>query len=313
LYKLESKRLLKYIFQISANCWFKQGYVLSKIKPYIDMSNGKKRLIEVPNEELKQIQKRLKGLLATLPVPEYVFSGVKGRSYIGNAQFHLGQKFLFKIDMKAFFPNTAREKVYIFFRNKLLVAPDIAEILTNWTTIDLDKLDALEIQEVNDFIISKGIKARNHLISGSPSSPILSYFASEDMFNKLDEISKENKMIMTIYVDDVVFSSETKISHKVRTKILNIIKEYGYQTSKGKVRYYHRLLPKKVTGVIINANGDFSVPNVLQHKIITNLRLLKNQNHEEGIKKSLVGQLIAARQIEKNAFPSIRKYINDLK
>ena len=312
LYRLESKRLLKYIFKINSNHWFRQSYVLSKIEPYIDISSGKKRLIEAPDGELKQIQKRLKILLSTLPVPEYVFSGVKGRSYVDNARFHIGQKFLFKIDMKAFFPNTAREKVYNFFRNKLLVAPDIAKLLTNWTTIDLDRFDAIEIQEVNDFIAGKGIKVRNHLISGSPSSSILSYFISEDMFNRLNEVALENKMTMTIYVDDVIFSSETRISYKVRIKILNIIKEHGYQVLKEKVKYYHKFSAKKVTGVIINSNGDFSVPNILQYKIIKNFRLLKNRNSEEGIMKSLKGQLVAARQIKKNAFPSIYKYINEI-
>jgi hypothetical protein len=94
----------------------KQDYVSKLVEPYIDKT-GKPRLIEPPRAELKLIQKRIKNMLGMIEVPENVFSGIKGRSYADNASFHIGDspRYLFKIDLTAFFPSISRDKVYAFF------------------------------------------------------------------------------------------------------------------------------------------------------------------------------------------------------
>ena len=47
-------------------------------------------------------------------------------------------KYLFKIDISKFFPNIGRNKVYNFYLKKLNTSPDVANILTNLSTINLD-------------------------------------------------------------------------------------------------------------------------------------------------------------------------------
>ena len=106
LYALKSKRFLKYLLAIDDNRLLKQKYVASLVSPYIYMQN-KPRLIEPPSMELKRIQKRIKNLLGTIPIPENIFSGIKGRSYVDNAKMHLDTSSLrnmLKIDLTAFFP-----------------------------------------------------------------------------------------------------------------------------------------------------------------------------------------------------------------
>ena len=304
--------MLSYILKLPSNTWLKQRYVLQKIKPYIDTSQDKKRLIEVPSADLKLIQKRLKNLIMNLPIPYYVFSGVKGKSYVDNAQFHKGNKYLFKIDIKSFFPNTSRGKVYDFFYYKLKMSPDISAILTNITTVDLDKINTPNKKEIDNFLLDKKIKCRNHLISGSPTSPILSYYATKNMFDELYKVSIENKLIMTIYIDDVIFSSNLYISSRVRRIILDIVTKYGYHVSNRKIKLYNKYSPKKVTGVIINSAGNLAVPNALQYKIINTLRLLKTDTNNIVLKNRLRGYINSARQIEKGIFPSIYNYIKSI-
>lgn len=176
LYGIQSKKMLKYVLRIKNGDLLRQDCVVSMISPYIDKTK-KPRLIEPPQAELKTVQKRMKTLLGKIQVPDNVFSGIKGKSYSDNARLHLGKskRNLYKIDLTAFFPSISRETVYRFFFEDLCCSPDVAEILTNLTTVDLKKLNQSNLLEVYDFLANKGVKYYNHLISGAPTSQILSY------------------------------------------------------------------------------------------------------------------------------------------
>lgn len=169
------------------------------ISPYVDKSK-KPRLIESPQAELKAVQKCIKTLLGKIEVPNNVFSGIKGKSYSDNARQHLGEgtRNLYKIDLTAFFPSISRETVYRFFFEDLCCSPDVAEVLTNLTTIDLKRLDQKYLSEVYDFLATKGVKCYNHLISGAPTSQILSYLVNHQMFDELQMLSDKNDVTMTV-------------------------------------------------------------------------------------------------------------------
>lgn len=311
LYGLESKRLLRYHLRIGNPRLLNQVFVASLIKPYVDRKKHKPRLIEVPDEKLKVIQTRLKDLFSELNYPEYVFSGIRWRSYVQNAKMHEGKFFLFKLDLTAFFPSIAREKVFTFFREDFHTSPDVAEILTNFTTIDLDLADIECPVEVDDFMTGKGIKTRNHLISGSPTSPILSYLVNQAMFDHLHDMAERAEIKMSVYVDDIVFTSLHRISRKFRENVRSIIRMNCYRISSKKTKLYRAGNHKKVTGVIINKNGELSIPSSLRMKIIRKLVELKANPDDTLFRKQLRGLLAAARQIEPHAFPSIYAYAYD--
>lgn len=309
LYGIKSKKMLKYLLDIKNNDLLKQDYIVSMINPYIDKKK-KPRLIEPPKAELKTVQKRIKTFLGKIQVPDNIFSGVKGRSYSDNARFHLGlcKRYLYKIDLTAFFPSISREIVYRFFFEDLCCSPDVAEILTNLTTINLKKLDQKNLSEVYDFLDSKGVKCYNHLISGAPTSQILSYLANHKMFDELQLLSDKNKVIMTVYVDDIVFSSEYKISSKFRKSVLLLIKKYNYKISKKKAKGYSKTYPKLVTGVIIDSNGKATIKNALRNKIMTEYKHLRNNPTDVKSRQRLRGLVTAAQQVDKTVYPNIRKF-----
>ena len=82
LYKLTSKKYLLSLLHIHNRQFLKQSYVSKQISPYIQ-TDPKPRLIEVPSEELKTIQRHIKNELNKIIVPANIFSGIKGKSYIG--------------------------------------------------------------------------------------------------------------------------------------------------------------------------------------------------------------------------------------
>ena len=280
-YGLKSKKRLLEILHIDRKVYSKNTFINCKITPYIiEQDNKKKRLIEAPDDDLKAIQSRIMRALQQIDVPNYAFSGVKGKCYIDNAKVHTNKKHLFQIDISKFFPNTSRDKVYRFYRYCLNTSPDVANILTNFSTINLDLKNQLSknIQEVNDYIGASGIQQRNHLITGSPISSIMSYFANIDLFEDMYNYSKKFNIDMSVYVDDVVFSTNNKIPSFFKKEIIEIIKRKGYNVSSKKCKWYDKPAVKKVTGVIIDEKGNMQVPNKLMFKTHKYIDEVKNSN-----------------------------------
>lgn len=294
---------------IDDNRLLKQAYIATLVEPYVDCTH-KPRLIEPPKPELKSIQRRIKGMLYKLPVPDYVFSGIRGRSYADNAFFHArnGASFLFKVDLTAFFPSISRELVYNFFRDDLNCSSDIAEILASFTTIDIEKSHSRDLQSVKDFLIQKGVTCYNHLISGAPTSQLLSYLVNRKMFDELHMLATKQGIAMTVYVDDITFSSQNRISRRFRATVLRVIQKHNYQVSRRKTKNYTRHYPKLVTGVIIDSNGNPIIKNSLRKKIVDEHKNLRQCPNDSTSRRRLQGLVTAARQVNKAAYPTIRKF-----
>lgn len=312
LFQLQSKKLLKHYLKITDNRFFNQKYVCSLIEPYIE-EKSKPRIIEKPDDSLKAIQRRVKNLLYDIEVPDNVFSGIKGKSYAQNACYHKGNKFVYKIDLTAFFPSITRECVYSFFKNDLQTSSDIAQFLTNISTVNIDDANVKDMEKVNDFLSNQGVKTRNHLISGSPTSQILSYMVNHKMFDEMQYLCDKNGITMTIYVDDVTFSSINVISNRIKTSIKSIVKKYGYQLSSHKEVSYSKFYPKLITGAIVNKDGNISIRNSMSKNITDELTKLKENPEDINARRRLRGLVTAAQQIDASAFPSIRKYAYDKK
>ena len=305
LYSLKSKKTLMKLLGINNKHFFKQEYIINHIFPRVDG-----RLIEAPCDELKRIQTRIKNYLNMLEFPKEVFSGVKQRSYINNAELHVGQKLrrLYKIDLTAFFPSISRDTVYRFFKNDMNCSPDVSTILTNLTTVDLSKSSSKNMGDVHEFLRKKGVSCYNHLISGSPCSQILSYLVNQPMFHEIERLAIANNITMSIYVDDVTFSSESRISQTFKKQIYEITKKYVYKISEKKVKFYTKKYPKLITGVVISKSGNLTIRNAMRYNIITEFKKLQQNPSDDHCRKRLRGLLIAAKQVDSNAFPTIYKY-----
>ncbi len=306
LYGVRSKKHLFGLLNIRDKKFFTQDHISKQINIYLHDDNKKQRLIEKPSFKLKQVQTRILRLLEPIEIPEFVFSFGPGKTPIDNALFHMrGRRdiFLFKVDINAFFPSIHRDKVYCFFKNELNCSSDVARILTDLTTVNLLDNNLKCDDVVRQFISAKNIKTQNHLITGAPTSSRLAFLTNHDMFSDLYTESEKNGIRMTVYADDVFFSSSSGISKSFRSIVKSIIRKNGYSIANGKERYYTNKEPKGVTGVIIDRNGSLRIKNSLRLKIISELRRV---DYQKAPSQRIIGLVNAARMIEPAAFPSVR-------
>jgi hypothetical protein len=198
-----------------------------------------------------------------------------GSSYIQNAKLHVGQIPLIKTDISKFYPSTSFGFIMRMFLEKFQCASDVAWILAKICSY-------------------KG----KHLPTGSHISGYIAYFANQDLFKKIEALTKAHNCTLTCYVDDIVISGE-KANPSLLKKVRYIITRHGYSTKDKKSVHYTANQPKRVTGCIIRGN-DILLPNSRHHKIKL-LRDARNfEKSKERIKlidRELQGRVNEANQV----------------
>ena len=167
----------------------------------------KKRAVQKPKERLWALHKRIATWLGRIETPDYLHSAVKGRSYITNAQAHRADTNLIQVDIRSFFQNVTKHAVYVFFMDTMRCRPDVAMLLAKAFTVD------------------------EHLPTGSPVSPILSYFAHKRLFDGVANLATEYELAFTAYIDDMCLSG-TLASRKILFKVRQIIASNGLKSHK---------------------------------------------------------------------------------
>lgn len=147
------------------------------------------RLIQVPKTQLLRIHKRINHLLKRIETPDYLVSGVKGRSHVYNAKLHVGDRVVAKTDIEKFYPSTTLEIVKKGFRKIFKCPDDIATTLAKLCT-------------VND-----------HVPTGSPLSQSLCFIVNYPVFDEINRYARSRNLIFSLYVDDLTFSGKTIPKH----------------------------------------------------------------------------------------------------
>ena len=140
------------------------------------------RPIDIPDPRLKMIQTRIAGLLSRVSSPEFLFSPVRGRSYVDNAKQHIDGKAFWLLDVADYFPSCTVEKVSRFFKHDLECSADVTAVLV------------------------KLVSLHRCLPQGSPCSPILAYFSNLRMWQEVATLVSESGCKLSVYVDDITIS-----------------------------------------------------------------------------------------------------------
>lgn len=200
--------------------------------------DGTMRPLCRPHEGLDKVQSRIAYLLACIRTPDYVHAPVPKRTYVTNAEAHKDSKAFCLMDIESFYPSCREEKVLSFFRYRMKCPLDVAVILAR-------------------LCCDNGC-----LPQGSPSSPILSYWAYSEMWDKIHDIAKTAGNVFTLYIDDLTISGDI-LSRKTIWQIKQQIYKHGLAIKAKKTRWIIDK-PADVTGVIISSKG-LLLPN-RQHK-----------------------------------------------
>lgn len=206
-----------------------------------------RKIVTINKDWLKKTQKKLNKILMSILLDKkirgvkqksiipYLHSSVKQRSYNTNAQVHIGNKYVFAIDLKDFYPSVTKKEIYKFFINNFNISSDIAMIYAVLSTVKSDD---------GEYRLGQGLS----------QSATLAYLVNFRLFNYIYNQAKIRGIEMSIYVDDVVFSSDKIIPQEFIDSLFGIIKRNKMQIKREKVHNYKKDSVKKVTGVYINGN-----------------------------------------------------------
>lgn len=195
----------------------------------------KARGVQEPLGWVKAAQSRLVSLLSRTHLPEYCHGATSGRSYRTNAAAHVAGQWVATFDIKSFFPSTPRERVFWFFRDELICAPDVANLLADLCTF------------------------RGTLPTGAPSSPLISFFANQRLFDGLSDLAANSGLVFTVYIDDLTFSG-LEIPPGFVSKVRRVVEAHGHTLSLGKTHVFGPASPKHVTGTVLEG-GQLKVPH----------------------------------------------------
>ena len=231
----------------------------------------------VPYGILKDIHIKTKNILSKIILPDNVFSPAikgQGKSAISNAKYHQSSKYLLAMDIKSFFENLKLKYIIKFFNSSLNIEYNTA------------------------VVISKILTFNGHIAIGSCVSPILSHLSINNTFSKIQQYCKNRNLKLSIYMDDIIFSSDKRIDISgiinFMTKVLSIIElKINYK----KLRKYGINDSKRVTGVIITKDNKIRIQNKNRKKLKD---IIENYNEcDEDIIKGLLSYM---KQIEPTSY-----------
>lgn len=300
LYNLKSKKKLadllfynKIGFQIEE---------LSFINNYsvfvIESTQGekvKKRIVETPRGMLKVTHDRIFKFLNRVNLPDYLISK-KGSSYINNHLKHRENSNIYTIDIQKFYPMCSFYMVYNYFITHMKMSPDVAYIVSKILTIDYDKITSNEKvmsyfkdqEEINHIILPT-----KHIPTGSSVSTLLSFLSYREMFDEIYDFAKLHNIEMTVYVDDITFSTDSRFPRAFVSNVKSIITKYGHDYNRKKSKKLTRDKNKNITGVIVSKSKETKIPNKLHFKYkIAKRDLIKNpskinEQRLNGIKEAM--------------------------
>ncbi len=234
LLEVRHEDLIYYLYRIP----LKKRYKTFEIKK----KSGGFRKISTPTSSLKIIQRKLNQVLHCVFHPKIPVHGFAlERSIVTNARVHAGQRYVFNIDLKNFFPSIHLGRVRGMFMHIPYELPHaVATVLAQICCHD------------------------EQLPQGAPTSPIISNMLCSKMDSQLRRLAKEHRCIYTRYADDITFSTsmpkfpvaiatidasmQVQVGHDLGEKIIG----NGFEINLSKVRLQTRYQRQEVTGLTVN-------------------------------------------------------------
>lgn len=273
LFKLSSrKRLAQSVLKVELPFLERLANGQSNYRVFTTHTGGKARVIEQPCLPLQKLHHRLFVLLRHLETPDYMHSGVAGRSYVSNAMVHIGEVPLVSLDIRKFYASVNGGMVYRFFASAMQCSSDVAGLLTRLCTYD------------------------NHLPKGSCVSQILAFRAARPLFDELHKLAVEAEVRESYYVDDLTWSG-INATGDFLWKAKQAVHRHGFRYHKG--RCFAANQSRIVTGVMLNGLRA-TIPPSKEFDMWKALRSVDSlAPHERpAALDRLIGSATAASQIE---------------
>jgi hypothetical protein len=230
LFRLRSKRTLADVLG-----WSGTGNELdafaNRVDNYrlftIEQDGNKTRDVQEPKAALQRIHRRIASLLLRIEVPDYLHSGLRGRSFVTNGMQHVNGMPAVKLDIRKFYPSTKWQHIYRCFLTQFECSADVSAVLASLSCVRTGE--------------------NCHLPTGSAVSQIMAFYAHRRLFDSIDEIAQSRGGIFTLYVDDMVLSMPDASPADI-LKVGRLLEREGLEWHKD--RFFPAGRPKRVTGTI---------------------------------------------------------------
>lgn len=195
---------------------------------YIPKSNGGRRLISAPTKDLKSIQRNiLRNILERVPIHPSANGFRRKRSILTNAENHIGQEIVIKMDIKDFFPSITYQRAKGIFMN-FGYPEGVSDTLAELSTY------------------------KGQLPMGAPTSPYLSNIVATRLDRRFINLSEKMDFRYTRYADDLAFSSKDKNFTRHIPFFKRIIADEGFEVNEEKIVIARKGGQQKITGVVVN-------------------------------------------------------------
>jgi RNA-directed DNA polymerase len=236
----------------NANHYYREFYARVK---------GKERLLVEAKPDLKVVQRRiLDRILMRMPVSDFSFGAVRGRSTKDNARVHVKSGFVAKLDIRNFYPSIHSSRVYRFFAKQQECSPDVARILTLLTT-------------------------RNHSLPlGISTSPMLADQIVKLIDSRIVAACAKVGLKYSRYVDDITVSGDFPLQ-KFAGLVISVLKDAGFRVKKSKICFYQPgdlQEEREITGVAI-FQGSLTAPTDYVKKLETKLTEAMEQSQRQHV------------------------------
>jgi RNA-directed DNA polymerase len=209
----------------------------------VKKKNGGVRTIHAPVNGLKHILRPLNLILNCVAEPHFKATGfVPGKSIVDNAKQHIGNHYVYNIDLKDFFHSFDRTWVkYGFMINPFNLGrekEDLAFLLASLCT------HPFEVDGVTKTVLPQG----------APTSPTITNMLCIKLDRRLNGLAKQFNIMYSRYADDITFSSPTNIFKKEEflDELHRIINEQKLEINPSKTRLQQTGYRQEVTGLIVN-------------------------------------------------------------
>jgi RNA-directed DNA polymerase len=229
---------------------------------WVPKRSGGHRLLEVPKVRLKQIQHRiLRELLEYVP-PHDAAHGFRARhSCKTNAEPHVGQAIVIRMDLQDFFISIGHARVEAVFR--VLGYPErAAQTFAGLCTTSVPAR-LLQVRDATkyefelprpDWLLRKRLLS-HHLPQGAPTSPVLANLCAFNLDLRLAALAQAMGGRYTRYADDLIFSGGNDLARStprfVET-VARVVQEEGYALNFRKTRIMRASTRQQVTGIVVN-------------------------------------------------------------
>lgn len=245
----------------------------------IPKKSGGVRLISAPARTKNKVMLRyVNQILKALYTPnEYAMGFVPGRSVAHNAAIHIGQNYVYNIDLKDFFPTITEGLIRKRLQAKpYSLPPEIAKLIAGLATMRIVEMD----------MVDGSTQVRYVLPQGSPISPILTNMICERLDRRLGGLSRRFGLKYSRYADDITFSSMHYVYHKESDFVVEmrrIIADLGFEINEKKVRLQKRTCRQEVTGVVVS--NKINVPRDYVRNIRNLLYIWERYGYEDAAAK----------------------------